>query len=157
MPKEYNPTSSARAISSSRCAIRSSGPTRRSVEGSVTAATKLSTPTCTAVLLGGSGRPATVQCSTSQPGRCDGPHPPARVAPRCTYDARGDGCALPPQLSMLARSGTTPPPTSAPTRTPHARDRGVREPDPWRDRTPPRPRSEDYTSELQSRLNFVCR
>src|SRR5919112_835345 len=73
MPKEYSPTSSARAISSSRCAIRSSGPTGRSVEGSVTAATKLSTPTCTAVLLGWGPPPATVQCSTSQPGGDPGP------------------------------------------------------------------------------------
>src|SRR4051794_2877674 len=47
MPNEYRPTSSASAISSSRCAIRSSGPTTRPVEGSVTAATKLSTPRCT--------------------------------------------------------------------------------------------------------------
>src|SRR3712207_8772678 len=71
MPKEYSPTSSARAISSSRCAIRSSGPIRRSVQGSVTAATKLSTPTCTAVLLGSGSPPATVQCSTSQAGPAD--------------------------------------------------------------------------------------
>src|SRR3954454_6185619 len=51
MPNEYRPTRSARAISSSRCSIRSSGPTTRPVEGSVTAETKLSTPRCTAVLL----------------------------------------------------------------------------------------------------------
>src|SRR3954451_14172885 len=46
MPKEYSPTWSARAISSSRCSIRSAGPMSRSVAGSVTAETKLSTPTC---------------------------------------------------------------------------------------------------------------
>src|SRR3954465_3250397 len=46
MPKEYSPTWSASAISSSRCSIRSAGPMTRSVAGSVTAETKLSTPTC---------------------------------------------------------------------------------------------------------------
>src|SRR3954470_18208953 len=46
MPKEYSPTWSASAISSSRWAIRAAGPMTRSVAGSVTAETKLSTPTC---------------------------------------------------------------------------------------------------------------
>src|SRR3954452_25325776 len=50
MPNEYSPTRSASAISSSRCTIRSSGPTTRPVDGSVTAETKLSTPRCMADL-----------------------------------------------------------------------------------------------------------
>src|SRR3954467_6279082 len=47
MPNECSPTSSARAISSSRCAMRSGGPSLRPEAGSVTAETKLSIPRCT--------------------------------------------------------------------------------------------------------------
>src|SRR4051794_17777678 len=73
MPKEYSPTWSARAISSSRCAIRSSGPTMRPVEGSVTAETKLSIPRCTQASQSGRRRTARTAAAGGAPaGGCGG-------------------------------------------------------------------------------------
>src|SRR3989449_6140399 len=73
---------------------------------------------------------------------------------RCSRDWSSDVCSsdLADRCARLASSGTTPPNTWC-----TSCERMTRPASSGRRRSPTRTRSEEHTSELQSRLHLVCR